>query len=204
MDINSIHRSKAFTLIFLLFHSLEFSKACHGVDKETLSHFKHSTISDPSKLFHSWLFSSDCCVSWQGIDCDPSGRVAKVSHPGLFIGPEEFLVETSMSDTLSPYLGNLSFLRVLDLSNLKDLRGLVPPELGKLSHLTHLFLDSNKLKGPIPFTFRRLYRLKKLYLSENSLSGAISSSVFGAWRSLSELGQSRNRFSGSILASIGS
>ncbi|KAJ6378897.1 hypothetical protein OIU78_029003 [Salix suchowensis] len=212
-------------LFFLIFSTLASSKACHPVDREALLDFKHKITDDPSKLLHSWKVSSDCCTSWEGVACDGSGRVVNVSRPGL-MSDNDFIEDTYMSGTLSPYLGNLSSLRILDLSNLKDLKGPIPEELGKLSKLTHLFLDTNKLTGSIPFTLRYFSQLEKMYLSDNLISGPIPPSIgklvmvtkldlhgnnftgriptgFGNLKNLRYLDLSENQITGSIPQSIG-
>jgi Leucine-rich repeat (LRR) protein len=198
----SMHPQTFSLLFFLIFSTLASSKACHPVDKEALLDFKHKITDDPSKLLHSWRVSSDCCTSWEGVACDASGRVVNVSRPGL-ASDNDFIEDTYMSGTLSPYLGNLSSLQVLDLSNLKDLKGPIPEELGKLSKLTHLFLDTNKLTGSIPFTLRYLSQLEKMYLSDNFISGIVPPSVMKSWTHVSELGLSGNALSGPIPPTIG-
>jgi hypothetical protein len=147
----SIHR-KNFAFFLLSAALLAVTESCHVVDKEGLLEFKRKITSDPSRLLHSWTSSSDCCKTWEGVACDTSGRVVNVSRPGL-LSSNDFIVDTYMTGTLSPFLGNLSFLQFLELSNLKDLKGPIPPEFGKLRRLTHLFLDSNKLTASIPNTF---------------------------------------------------
>ncbi|GLT65817.1 hypothetical protein SLA2020_382250 [Shorea laevis] len=167
--------NKAFTLVILLLLSFSFPPSafgltCYAGDKQALLGFKARITSDPSGLLNSWNSSTDCC-SWEGIGCDSSGRVLNVSRPGLISDPFPF--DTSMKGTLSPSLGNLTFLQLLDLSDLKELKGHIPPELGKLTRLNYLFLYSNKLTGSIPSTLRYLSQLKKLYLDDNQISGTI-------------------------------
>lgn len=174
------------------------------VDKEALLEFKSRIISDPSKLLHSWTPSSDCCHNWEGIACGSTGRVISLTRTGVVYDVDDIPLETYMSGTLSPYLGNLSGLQVLDLSNLKQLHGPMPPELAKLSHLRKLFLYSNKFTGGIPATFQNLSRLENLYLDNNQLSGNVPSSVFASLKYLSELSLSGNKLSGRIPSSIGS
>lgn len=191
--------------VFLFFSSLFLSvssEACNPVDKEALHHFKQQITADPSHLLQSWNVSSDCCADWEGVSCDSSRRIVNVWSPGTFWG-NGFPVDTYMTGSLSPYLGNLSNLQLLDLSSLTELQGPIPPEFGKLLNLTHLFLDSNKLEGSITVTFKYLVRLQKLYLDDNSLFGGVPDSVFGSLASLSELGVSSNQLSESIPNSIG-
>ena len=70
--------------------------------------------------------------------------------------------------------------RVLEL-NLGDnqLTGEIPPELGGLSYLRHLYLSSNQLTGEIPPELGRLSRLTNLYLSHNQLTGGIPPELGG-------------------------
>ena len=57
--------------------------------------------------------------------------------------------------------------------NVKILRGMIPPELGDLTQLTHLFMHGNRLFGPIPPELGNLRRLIHLDLEDNQLSGPI-------------------------------
>uniref|UniRef100_A0A803L7F0 FBD domain-containing protein n=1 Tax=Chenopodium quinoa TaxID=63459 RepID=A0A803L7F0_CHEQI len=146
------------------------SESCHAIDKEALLDFKHRITDDPSQLLGSWLATTDCCTAWEGIACDPfNGRVIKVSRPSA--------METSMSGTLSPFLGNLTYLQVLDLSDLSELSGPIPPQLGKLSQLEYLSLNINELIGPIPSSIGQLASLQVLDLSDNKLTGVLPDSL---------------------------
>ncbi|MCD9637983.1 hypothetical protein HAX54_021588, partial [Datura stramonium] len=124
-------RRKSFLFIFFYINFSFFVpwplEACHPVDKAALLDFKQKVTSDPSNLLQTWTLTTDCCKTWEGIACDPNGRVVNVSRPGLASG-DDFIIDTSISGTLSPSLANLSFLELLDLSNLKDLTGPIPPE----------------------------------------------------------------------------
>ena len=65
----------------------------------------------------------------------------------------------------------------LNLSNANSasrfLTGKIPPELGDLSSLTHLFLNDNALVGPIPKELGNLSSVSVLRLDSNSLTGPI-------------------------------
>ncbi|CAH2049738.1 unnamed protein product [Thlaspi arvense] len=155
-----IHIQTPLSLILLLpFFFFTFlplsSQACHQVDRDALLDFKHLINFNPIHLLQTWTPSTNCCATWDGVACDPSsGRVVNVSLPALS-DKVHF-----MNGTLSPSLGNLSFLQLLDISHLKQLSGPIPAELGKLSRLSYLYPCNNGLSGEIPASLRRLARLK--------------------------------------------
>ena len=64
----------------------------------------------------------------------------------------------------SPFLANVSFLEVLDISN-NHFHGHILPELGGLVGLREIWLDSNELQGPIPATIGGCSNLTVMYLS---------------------------------------
>ena len=55
--------------------------------------------------------------------------------------------------------------------------GEIPAELGSLSNLEWLYLDSNALSGEIPAELGSLSDLTELYLNDNDLSGCVPSSL---------------------------
>ena len=58
-----------------------------------------------------------------------------------------------------------------------NLRGEIPPQLGKLSKLQILYLSSNHLTGTVPSELSNLSNLESLYLNENLLTGKIPSGL---------------------------
>ncbi|XP_073154081.1 receptor-like protein 42 [Henckelia pumila] len=203
-----VHSRKDYIMFIILFHvSIIFGsslalkpKTCHPTDEEALLHLKSRITDDPLGLLKTWTPHKDCCTQWDGVSCS-SNRVVKVSRPGLY--STDVPVDTSMSGTLSPFLGNLTFLQLLDLSHLKYLEGPIPTEFGKLSRLNHLFLGYNNLMGSIPVTFKNLHLFKTLNLRNNRLSGSIHSDIFLNMTSLEQLDLSENHLSGPIPYSIG-
>ncbi|XP_031129461.1 probable LRR receptor-like serine/threonine-protein kinase At3g47570 [Ipomoea triloba] len=98
--------------------------------------------------------------------------------------------------TLSPQLGNLSFLVSLNISHnsfygnlpreLASLRrlqyidfgynnfsGKIPEEIGNLENTKWVILEVNQLDGPIPFTIFNISTLQNLVLNNNSLSDSL-------------------------------
>lgn len=134
-------------------------------DEITLLSFK-SMLSGPSTFLASWNTSSHYC-SWSGVVC--GGR-----HPE---GVVSLLMNSfNLSGRISPFLGNLSFLKKLDLGN-NQLVGGIPPELGRLSKLQGLNLSTNWLKGTIPVTLGGCTELTLFSASNNQLQGEIPAEI---------------------------
>ncbi|KAI3948533.1 hypothetical protein MKW92_018102 [Papaver armeniacum] len=188
--------------IFLQTTTTTDAASCHETDKAALLDFKNKITEDPLSLLGTWNQSTDCCTDWDGVKCDSNGRVTYVSRPGFFTDDQENEYDTEMHGTISPSLGNLEFLQLLDLSSLKFLTGSIPSELGKLSHLTSLSLNSNQLNGTIPASFQNLHRLNHLELGGNYLSGSVPTTVIQDMSSLTYLSLSENQLSGEIPYSV--
>ena len=77
-----------------------------------------------------------------------------------------------LSGEIPPELGNLSYLQHLFLSR-NQLIGEIPAELGDLSNLVFLTLSANQLSGEIPPELGKPSYLTILYLSQNQLNGNI-------------------------------
>ncbi|CAM0871084.1 unnamed protein product [Alopecurus aequalis] len=115
----------------------------------------------------SWNASGSYC-GWPGVVC--GGR----QHPERVV--ELLLHSHQLSGHLSPSLGNLSFLRKLDLSD-NQLVGEIPPELGRLFRLRVLNLSDNFLQGSIPAALGRCTSLTRLDLFRNELQGFLLKKV---------------------------
>lgn len=96
------------------------------------------------------------------------------SLPGLTVidghVTEIRMLFNNLSGTIPASLGNLTQLKVLELS-FNELNGEIPQSLGRLKNLEVLALNGNKLTGAIPASLGSLYQLKQLHLSSNDLSG---------------------------------
>ncbi|XP_073150267.1 protein MALE DISCOVERER 2-like [Henckelia pumila] len=89
----------------------------------------------------------------------------------------------------------------LDLNG-HDLKGVLAPELGNLTHLRFLGLSKNRFSGTIPHQFGRLMDLEILDLRHNNLTGTIPAEL-GGLHSLRSLLLCDNKFEGSIPVEIG-
>ena len=84
----------------------------------------------------------------------------------------------------------------------RDLRGMIPPELGRLDQLTYLNLAHNQLTGDIPPDLGNLTRLEGLWLHGNELSGTIPTEL-SQLAQLIQMGLHENRLHGEIPSELG-
>ncbi len=109
---------------------------------------------------------------------------------------EIVLYENVLVGSIPPEIGNLSNLEGLDLES-NNLSGSIPSEIGNLSNLTHLDLSSNNLSASIPFEIAFLAQLTNLLLGSNQFSGVISPAI-GSLLKLQVLTINNNQLTGSI------
>ncbi|CAJ2639877.1 unnamed protein product [Trifolium pratense] len=156
-------------------------------DEFSLLAFKSLITSD--LLSNNWSTSTSVC-NWVGVTCDKQhGRVhsLNISNMGL-------------KGTISPNLGNLSFLVKLDLSY-NSFGGHFPKEICSLHRLKVIDFRHNKFIGEIPAPLGNLSQLQYLYLGSNNFSGFIPQSI-GNLRQLKILVTEYNKMSGPIPQTI--
>ncbi|KAB2043831.1 hypothetical protein ES319_D01G046600v1 [Gossypium barbadense] len=106
----------------------------------------------------------------------------------------------NLTGILPPELGNLTHLEVIDLTR-NYLNGSLPSNLSQLP-LTSLSLLGNRLSGPIPREIGDIPTLEGLVLEDNLFSGSLPSNL-GNLDRLSRLLLSSNNFTGTIPESFG-
>jgi Leucine-rich repeat (LRR) protein len=148
--------------------------------------FRQAITGDPRGFFNSWNNSVDYC-NWNGVTCSKThlGRVREVN-----------IIGQSLEGRISPSLGNLTLLKILDLSS-NSLSGSIPPELGFLYNLLFLNLASNSFTGVIQSSLGNITQLESLFLYHNQLEGNIPTEL-GQSDKLIQLSLGENRLSGSI------
>ncbi|KAF7814704.1 putative LRR receptor-like serine/threonine-protein kinase [Senna tora] len=175
------------------------------------SHVTSILVHPPSYfLLNPTMNTSNHFCNWHGVTCGRKHqRVTELKLQGY-----------GLRGTISPHVGNLSFLRNLSL-NSNNIHGEIPAELGRLFRLKNLnLLDNaftgaipinltactqlryfdlliNKLIGIIPNELGSLRKLEKLYLHKNNLIGHIPASMWNL-SSLDTLFMGDNNFQGSI------
>ncbi|PIA50534.1 hypothetical protein AQUCO_01200003v1 [Aquilegia coerulea] len=153
-------------------------------DKEALISLKSGMSLSPSFWDHN---SSPC--NWTGVVCSNkrSPRVVVLDLSGLGI-----------TGSISPSIGNLSFLHSLQLQNNK-LSGNIPSEIVNLNRLRALNLSSNAIGGSFPSNMTQLAALQVLDFTANNITGILQ---LGHLPKLRVLNLAKNKFYGSIPTTI--
>ncbi|KAK4344392.1 hypothetical protein RND71_037486 [Anisodus tanguticus] len=174
-------------------HLISSSKVLIGNDTDHLAllSFKKGIVSDPVSITSSWNESVHFC-NWIGITC---GR----KHDQRVIAID--VQSSRLVGTLSPAVGNLTFLRQLRLDN-NSFTGQIPQEIGKLSRLQVLVLRNNSFSGEIPRNISRCLKLYMLHLGRNKLKGNIPVE-FASLNKLEEMHVFFNNLSGEIPSCFG-
>ncbi|KAL7201522.1 hypothetical protein ACSBR1_033261 [Camellia fascicularis] len=161
----------------------------NNTDKLALVDFK-SRINDNSLgVLASWNDSLHFC-HWKGVTCGQKHqRVTSLD-----------LVGQNLYGTISPQIGNLSFLRSLNLAS-NAFQGGIPQDVGRLFRLTSLNLSHNFLGLEIPVDLSHCSNLLTLDLGYNSISQQIPSQL-GSLSKLVILFLNSNNLTGCFPASI--
>ncbi|XP_028954670.1 probable LRR receptor-like serine/threonine-protein kinase At3g47570 [Malus domestica] len=130
-------------------------------DRLALLEFKASITNDPFGVMTSWNETIHFC-HWYGVSC--GRRHQRVTRLDLR--------SSKLSGSISPHVGNLSFLRRIHLHN-NSFSNQIPPDFGRLRRLQHLLLQNNSLSGEIPSNLSRCSQLLRLSLNFNVLVGNI-------------------------------
>ncbi|KAJ0558557.1 putative protein kinase RLK-Pelle-LRR-XII-1 family [Helianthus annuus] len=151
--------------IFLTTPTISTSYGGNETDHQALLSFKSMITHDPNGSLTSWNSSVHFC-DWNGVTCGKRHRRVTVIQ----------LESRGLTGSLSPHVGNLSFLRRLSLVS-NSFHGSIPHELGRLSRLRLLNLGDNKFSGFIPTNLSACSNLKDLALFSNRLVGSIPKEI---------------------------
>ncbi|ORY41586.1 L domain-like protein [Rhizoclosmatium globosum] len=202
-----------FELIVLIFRwihpsrVLKYSRLCKSINRclET-SHFATRNISlfvnpsqsslplDPKRPPKKHKTPSDLDVLW--FEWPSAYQLAYLKY---LIPPQRIgwaFQHYSIRGHIPSQIGLMSNLVSLRLQS-NSLKGPIPNEIGDLTLLIKLVLSHNELSGPIPLSLARLKHLLLLDLSHNELSGCIDVSLC-KFRELTTLNLNSNMISGTI------
>uniref|UniRef100_A0A453GJJ6 Leucine-rich repeat-containing N-terminal plant-type domain-containing protein n=1 Tax=Aegilops tauschii subsp. strangulata TaxID=200361 RepID=A0A453GJJ6_AEGTS len=186
----------------------------NSTDVLCLQAFRHEITSDPFGWFISWNSSANHCL-WPGVICSRAhpGRVVALQLFGLYlagqisssIGNLTFLRTLNLSTNgfsgRLPPLKHLQKLQVLDLS-VNQLQDSIPDAITNCSNLRIVDLATNILVGEIPPKLSLLYNLSHLRLSRNNPIGVIPPTL-GNITSIQRLGLAYNNLTGTIPDELG-
>ncbi|KAI3853514.1 hypothetical protein MKX03_017245 [Papaver bracteatum] len=163
-------------------------------DRQALIAFKNEITEDPFGILSSWNNKNDSLhfCQWRGVTYS---RL----HPSRVTGID--LRSQRLVGSISPHIGNLSFLNDLYLSN-NSLNGEIPQQIGRLFRLKHLGLSNNSLEEVIPHNITHCSNLIHLNIFRNNLVGSIPNEL-GYLTNLKMLLLGNNNLSGVISTSLG-
>ncbi|XP_028106731.1 probable LRR receptor-like serine/threonine-protein kinase At3g47570 [Camellia sinensis] len=185
--------------IFFFKNSLELITTAKGnpslvltneTDHQALLAIKDLITVDPLGALSSWNHSIHFC-NWQGVSCGRRHQRVTLLN----------LSSLSLVGSVSPQIGNLTFLRTIDLRN-NSFHGEIPQELGRLFHLQYLLLLNNSFQGEFPINLTHCSHLRLIDMGGNNLGGKIPTEL-GSLSNLSNLVLGDNHLTGTIPLSIG-
>ncbi|KAM7264388.1 hypothetical protein ACFE04_002071 [Oxalis oulophora] len=156
-----------------------------GVRSSLLAIKDHIT-SDPFHiLVQNWSSDTSFC-NWVGVSC--GARHLRVIALNLS--------NMGLVGTLSPHIGNLSFLSSLDLS-FNNFSGHLPREIGYLRRLKIIDFTQNNFNGDISSWIGNFFKLESLLLAFNSFTSTIPKEI-GNCSNLKTITLNQNKFYGTI------
>ncbi|KAK3425572.1 hypothetical protein EUGRSUZ_F02272, partial [Eucalyptus grandis] len=168
----------------------QVSSTTNEIDKLALLAFKAGITRDPLGVLNSWNNSIGFC-QWYGVTCSRRHQRVMVLE----------LRSQGLSGSISPHIGNLTFLREMSLQN-NSLNQEIPQEIGRLHRLQILQLYNNSLVGKIPKNTSGCLDLVVLWLANNELTGEIPREL-GSMSKLQQLALGHNNLIGIVPSSIG-
>ncbi|MBA0621980.1 hypothetical protein Godav_007555 [Gossypium davidsonii] len=179
-----------FSLFLFSILSAATSRSINETETQALLAIKARILIDPYEVFVSWNGSRHFC-DWPGVTCGRRHRrVTALRLPSL-----------KLVGDLSPYIANLTFLKVINVEN-NSFRGPIPREVTNLHRLEELILANNSFHGELPRHLARCSNLKFVNLNQNALGGEIHAEL-GSLSKLRMLQLAMNNFTGTIPPSIG-
>ncbi|KAB5512928.1 hypothetical protein DKX38_029956 [Salix brachista] len=155
-------------LIWLCWSSLHVAAQDATTDPlevKALRDIKNSLV-DINNNLSNWRQGDPCTSNWTGVLCFNSTK------EGRYHVRELQLLNMNLSGTLSPSLGRLTYLEILDFM-WNNITGSIPPEIGNITSLVLFHMNNNSISGHIPAELSRLPSLLHFLLDNNHLSGTL-------------------------------
>jgi len=149
-----------------------------------------ASLSNQLSTLASWNATTDFC-KWQGVRCS-------IKHKGRVITLQ--LPLEGLAGTFSPSIGNLTFLRTLNLSG-NNLQGEIPSSIGHLSRLRYIDLSNNLFHGEVNANLKNCTSLERIHFDSNRFTGKIPGWL-GGLSSLKSIAIMKNNLTGAIPPSL--
>ncbi|KAL6289723.1 hypothetical protein ACE6H2_007233 [Prunus campanulata] len=170
---------------FIPYSCVGLTHSGNDTDRLALLEVKATITHDPFGVLTTWNETIHFC-HWHGVSCGHRHqRVTRLDLQSL-----------ELAGSISPHVGNLSFLREIYLQN-NSLSSEIPQEIGRLRRLQNLQLENNSLSGEIPSNLSGCSQLLILFLSFNFLVGRIPEEL-GTLSKLRVLAIDRNNLTGAV------
>ncbi|KAL6848263.1 hypothetical protein ACP4OV_022391 [Aristida adscensionis] len=154
--------------------------------------FRAGLKNHSSSVLASWNSSTSVCA-WEGVACNGRRPAQVVALSLPFRG---------LAGTISPAIGNLTSLQMLNLSS-NGFYGEIPPSIGRLRRLRTLDMGNNLLSGMLPANLSLCTSLETLILHYNRLTGPIPTGIGDTLTRIRGLSLMNNTFTGPIPQSLG-
>ncbi|XP_043697924.1 probable LRR receptor-like serine/threonine-protein kinase At1g06840 isoform X4 [Telopea speciosissima] len=149
------------------------------------------SLNDPMNHLENWSQGDPCTSNWTGVLCFNT-----TEDDGYLHVQELQLLNMNLSGTLSPELGQLSYMEILDFM-WNQIGGSIPKEIGNIKSLKLLLLSGNQLMGPLPEELGYLPQLRMLQIDQNQISGPLPKS-FAYLNKIQHFHMNNNSISGQI------
>ncbi|KAJ4971662.1 hypothetical protein NE237_004761 [Protea cynaroides] len=153
------------------------------------------SLKDPINHLENWSRGDPCTSNWTGVLCFNT-----TANDGYLHVQELQLLNNNLSGTLSPELGQLSYMEILDFM-WNQISGSIPKEIGNITSLELLLLNGNQLTGPLPEELGYLPNLIRLQIDQNQISGPLPKS-FAYLNKTEHFHMNNNSISGEILPEL--
>nr|XP_048319450.1 probable LRR receptor-like serine/threonine-protein kinase At1g06840 [Ziziphus jujuba var. spinosa] len=177
-------------LLLLCFSLLVSAQTLDPLEVSALKAIRRK-LKDPYKNLWNWKKKDPCENEWTGVICTEDDDQDAYLHV-----QELRLLNLNLSGKLSPRIGNLPYLTILNFM-WNNISGSIPKEIGNLTNLQQLLLNGNQISGPLPEELGYLPKLVMFQVDQNHISGSIPKS-FSKLKKVQHFHFNNNSLSGQI------
>jgi uncharacterized repeat protein (TIGR02059 family) len=163
-----------------------------GLERDSLALVDIYNAADGANWTNAEYWLTDSVSKWKGITVE-KGRVTKLRLNQINMGGN--------GGTLSPSIGQLTELTLLEILNADNLKGSIPSEIWNCNKVTRLQIKFTGLTGGIPEGVESMTALGEINFQQTYLGGEIPVEVFNL-PALSKAYLHQSNFTGKVPASV--